>query len=186
MATNNDIVNIPLARPKPISFDLGDGVTLTISGRISMGDALDVNNLVTELQVAETGMYARLGEVASADAATADLSEIQASLADAAKGFDDAVNALSEKQLELFRVNHPDLAELPYGADAALIIGQVIWRRAFGATDDELKRLGEAAQSEDGDPPTRPKPPARSTSRNGSTASAKRTGGRPTAGSKPR
>lgn len=183
---SEDVVNIHLALPPPIKFEIEGLGARYISGRISMGDALEVRQLDQDMGKAEAAMYEAVGAASEAsDGDDADkIGDAVVAAQEAIVAFEGAVDALSARLLGLFQVKHPDMTELPVDAANARMIVTVLWRRAFGASKAELELLGQQAQTDedDGVPPTK-SPPRASTSRNGSTASAKRSGTRRTTGS---
>lgn len=175
---SDDIVNIKLALPPPIKFEIEGVGVRTISGRITMEEVLEIRQLDQDMEVAEAGMYAAANTANELRNSTDPNAMGEAIIA--AQGamihFEDAVHALSDKLLMLFQQNHPEMDALPLDSNGARLLVAVLWRRAFGASRDDLEAMAKQMQNEDegdGVPPTKPK--ARPTSRNGSTASAKRT-----------
>lgn len=185
---NDEIVNIRLALPPPIKFDIEGVGVRTITGRISMEDVLEIRALDQDMEVAEAAMYVAANAASElqlskdAEAMGAAIIEAQGAII----AFQDAVRELSDRLLSLFQQNHPDMESLPLDAPEAKLMVAVLWRRAMGATKDDLEAMAKAMQDTDeadGAPPTKP---ARPTSRNGSTASAKRTAAPRPGGSKSR
>lgn len=175
---NDEIVNIKLALPPPIKFEIEGVGVRTISGLITMQEALEVRALDQDMEVAEAAMYVAANAAAELQTSTDSeaMGDAIASAQAAMIGFEDAVNALSAKLLSLFQQNHPEMDSLPIDSKNARLMVAVVWRRAFGASKEDLERMASAMQGEDdedGAPPTKPTPSR--TSRNGSTASAKRT-----------
>lgn len=187
---SEDIVNIKLALPPPIKLDIEGVGVRTISGRITMEEVLEIRQLDQDMEVAEAGMYAaantanELRNSTDPNAMGDAIISAQAAMVD----FENAVHALSDRLLGLFQQNHPEMDSLPLDSGGARLLVAVLWRRAFGASRDDLEAMAKAMQNDDdegdGAPPTKPK--ARPTSRNGSTASAKRTAAPRQSGSRSR
>lgn len=184
----SDTININLAIPTPIEFNLGAGGKWKINGNISMRDALQLRRLDADLDAKNAAM---LDVVMTAGRLSEDgtltgpkLAKLESDVDDAILAFEDAVGALEGRILSLFSAEGHDTSNLRLGHTAARQIAAVAWQRAFGATDEALAAMGAEDDKEEGnDPPTKRPSRARSTGQKSSSASAKRSAARPRGGS---
>lgn len=167
-----DIVNIELAVPSPICFKIGED-SYTISGDISFRDGLATNRLLTRRQelwdASQRAFQAAQDAREAGDMAAMEKRAQEAS--DAVVAYETAGDELLEHIDRLLKAYDPKQSAEKFGTSVVDRIAGVIWSRAMGADDAVLEAMGD--RDEDG-APSGP-PPKRSTSRNGSTASARPT-----------
>jgi hypothetical protein len=173
----DDVVNIHLAAPRPIRFEIGPDA-VTISGAISMRRGLETRQLLTELDEAAVQMDVKVAAAGDLAVGLRDGSvEIEKAI-EIGKEAEDAVVAYEEKGDEIIEhirsliASYDPKQKIPdLDMNAAQQIAATVWRRAMGATDSQL----ETPAPGDADPPTQNRSQRRSTSRAGSTSSVKPT-----------
>lgn len=179
----SDIVNIDLALPAPIRFKIGAD-TYTISGDISFRNGLRTNQLIMERQRLFDESQRAVGDAILARE-NGDNEEMEVRGAESQEllvKYEEAGDALLAHIEMLLKAHDSKQSAAKLSTATIDRMAGVIWSRAMGATDEQLERLGDKEEEVTG-PPIKPN---RSTRRNGSTASAKRTAAARQSGSRSR
>lgn len=179
----SDIVNIELAVPSPIRIAIGEDA-YTISGYISFRDGLQTNRLLTERQRCWEVSQAIFREVQARRLEGASMEDVVKLADEAANGviaFEEAGDALLAHIDYLLKDYDPKQSSERLSAEVIDRMASIIWARAMGADDEALEAMGDREDGEQSGPP-----PKRSTSRNGSTASARPTAAARRTGSRSR
>lgn len=178
-----DIVNIELAVPSPIRFVIGED-TYTISGNISFRDGLQTNRLLTRRQECWDASQIAFRRANQAREEGVDIEHVSA-LADEASAavvaFEEAGDELLHHVDRLLKDYDPKQSADRLSTNVIDRVAGIIWSRAMGADDETLEAMGDRDEGGQAGPP-----PKRSTSRNGSTASARPTAAARRSGSKSR
>jgi hypothetical protein len=167
----SDIVNIELALPSPIRIVIGED-TYTISGDVSFRDGLRTNQLLTARQDRWNDSQAAFVAAQVAREVGAPIDDVIAlaeKASDAVIAYEEAGDELLAHLDRLLKAYDPKQSSEKLSTGVIDRIAGIVWSRAMGADDATLEAMGD--KEENGAVP----PPNRSTRRNGSTASAKRT-----------
>jgi len=142
------VVDLDVLVPEEIVFKF-KGAEYRLPGDIDVETTFTLQTLVVEMAQSEE------------EVARANIQRLQAVKEQAIKRADTAVRAAVERQrrvtmkteaeiLELFKVNHPDLAKLPFGSTGFQhVLSHVLIKLGFGLGDDEPEQ----------DPPKKTPPP---------------------------